>query len=91
MGVKISKVCPVDIDGIFKFENYVFQISTEDPRYKVDNKAIIVDGKVINDYTDECAMDVVKVILQENEDIMFMDEYQNIIDSSLITFIREED
>lgn len=90
MAVKIKKLCPVDTDGIFKFENYVFQISAEDERYKVNNKAIYVNNIIKNDYTNESEMDSILVELEENQEIAFYDEEKIQIDSSLISFVNKE-
>lgn len=91
MGIKVTRICPVDIDGNFQFDDYLFQISAEDKRYEVYNKAEITNGRVTNDYTNDSLMDVIKVVLEENEPVMFYDENTNPIDAKLITLVKMVD
>lgn len=89
--ISITKICRVDTDNRFVFEDYLFEISNDVNQYSVENKPIIQNGKIINDYTNYAHMSNVKVVMDSGESIKFYDEDENLIDQDKITVIYSEE
>lgn len=89
--ISITKICRVDTDNRFVFEDYLFEISSDVNQYSVENKPIIQNGKIMNDYTNYSRMSNVKVVMVSEEPIKFYDEDENLIDQDKITIIYGEE
>lgn len=89
--ISITKICRVDTDNRFVFEDYLFEINNDVKQYIVENKPIVQNDKIINDYTNYSRMSNIKVVMVTGEPIRFYDEDGYEIDQDQITIIYDEE
>lgn len=70
----------VDTDNEFVFMDKTFVISEKVEEYRVYNKAGLIE-----DYTNECYMDKILVVLDKNDKLNFFNQKYDKIDNKYIT------